>query len=136
MSDLPADFVAAYAQRIAERDVPPPLSQEPAAVQARLDAWLLAQHRVRNIRGRRRQVLGLLALMQHPELETAALAAATGLPLLSARSAARLAVQLNAEGLTTWEYRGSYRYHRLTRATEDALLLLVAGPVVLRKQEE
>lgn len=128
MANLPDDFVATFARRVAERDQPRPVSQEPAAVQARLEAWLLTQHKVRNSRARRRQTQALLALMLHSELDTGALAAATGLPVLSARSAARLAVQLNGLGLTTWEFRGVFRYHRLSRATEDALLLLAAGP--------
>ncbi|MDO7876270.1 hypothetical protein Q5H93_16110 [Hymenobacter sp. ASUV-10] len=129
MASLPPDLAAAFAQRVAERDNPPPaaVSQEPAAIQARLEQWLLMVHQVRNVRARRRQTQALLALMQHPELETLALGRASGPPALADRSAARLAVQLQSLGFTAWEYRGLYRYHRLTRATEDALLLVVAG---------
>ena len=118
----------AFARRVAERDnppPPPPLSQEPAAVQARIEAWLLSTHHVRDKRGRLRQALMLLALMQHPERYTGALAEAAGLP---ARAAARVAVRLSEFGLITWEYRSYYRYWRLTRAAEDALLLVVVGP--------
>jgi hypothetical protein len=131
MASIPSDLAAAFAQRVAERDNPPPtvVSQEPAAIQARLEQWLLTVHGVRNVRARRRQTQALLALMQHPELETLALGRASGPPTLADRSAARLAVQLHSLGLTAWEYRGLYRYHRLTRAAEDALLLVVQGPV-------
>jgi len=119
---------ATFARRIAERDnppPPPPLSPEPAAVQARVEAWLLATHRVRDKRGRLRQGLMLLALMQHPERTTGELAEAAGLPV---RAAARVAVRLGEFDLLTGEYRGLYRYWRLTRAAEDALLLVVMGP--------
>jgi hypothetical protein len=130
MDSLPPDLAAAFAQRVAERDNPPPVvfSQEPAAIRARLEQWLLTAHQVRNVRARRRQTQALLALMQHPELDTLALGRASGPPALADRSAARLAVQLHRLGLTTWTYRGLYRYHRLTPATEDALLLVVQGP--------
>ena len=125
----PATTLAAdFARRLAERDNPPPappLSQEPAAIQARLEAWLKNQQGVRDSRSQFRLSQMLLALMQHPERTTAQLAVAAGLP---ERAAARQAVHLNTLGLTTWEYRSLYRYHRLTRATEDALLLVVAGP--------
>ena len=119
----------AFARRIAERDnpppPPPPLSPEPAAVQARIEAWLRATHRVRDKRGRLRQALMLRALMEHPERHTVQLAAAAGLP---ARAAARVAVRLAELGLIAPEHRSLYRYWRLTRAAEDALLLVVAGP--------
>jgi hypothetical protein len=119
---------AAFARRVAERDnppPPPPLSPEPAAVQARIEDWLLTAHRVRDKRGRLRQGRMVLALMQHPERTTAELAEAAGLP---DRAAARVAVRLGELGLLTWEYRSLYRYWRLSRATEDALLAVVAGP--------
>ena len=125
---MPENFISAYARRIAERDNPSPplLSGEPAAVQARLEDWLLTAHKVRDKRGRFRLARMLLALMQHPERTTGELAEAAGLP---ARAAARMAVRLGAVlDLTTWDYRGLYRYHRLGRAAEDALLLVVAGP--------
>ena len=128
LMEISESIPAAFARRIAERDnppPPPPLSQEPAAVQARIEAWLLATHQVRNKRGRLRQGLMLLALMQHPERHTAQLAEAAGLPN---RAAARVAVRLGEFGLITWQNRSLYRYWRLTRAAEDALLLVVAGP--------
>ena len=128
MPKFPENLPAAFAHRIAERDnppPPPPLSQEPAAVQARIEDWLLKTYKVRDKRGRLRQGLMLLALMQHPERTTAQLAEAAGLP---ARAAARVAMRLGEFDLTTWEHRGLYRYWRLTRAAEDALLLVVVGP--------
>lgn len=39
-----------------------------------------------------------------------------------------MAVRLGELGITTWEYRGLYRYWRLRRAAENTLLLVVAGP--------
>ncbi len=128
MPDNPENLAEAFARRVATRDTPPPpppLSQEPAAVQARIGQWLHTAHGVRDPRGQLRATRMLLALMQHPERTTAELAAAAGLPV---RSAARAAVRLNALGLTTWEYRSLYRYHRLSRAAEDALVAVVAGP--------
>ena len=94
-------------------------------MQARIESWLLTTHNVRDKRGRLRQSLMLLALMQHPERTTGELAEAAGLP---ARAAARVAVRLGEFDLLTWEYRSLYRYWRLTHATEDALLLVVLGP--------
>ena len=127
MPDVPPNLTEAFARRLAERDNPPPApppSQEPAAVQARLHAWLRTRHGVRDARGQLRQGRMLLALMQRPECTTAELAAAAGLP---DRAAARVAVRLADLGLTSYEYRSRYRYHRLTRATEDALLAVLAG---------
>lgn len=128
MPDVSENMAAALTRRVAERDNPPPalpLSQEPAAVLARIGAWLRAAHGVRDPRGQRclGQMLG--ALMQRPERTTAELAAAGG---IGERAAARVAERLAGLGLTTWEYRGRPRYHRLTRAAEDALLPVVAGP--------
>ncbi|GAA4052158.1 hypothetical protein GCM10022409_43820 [Hymenobacter glaciei] len=120
----------AFARRLAERDnppPPPPLSQEPAAVQARVAAWLLATHNVRDQRARLRQSRMLLALIQHPERTTAALAEAAA---LGVRGAARTAGHLHARRLVDWEERGLCRYWRLTRPAEDALLLVVVGPAV------
>jgi hypothetical protein len=128
MSDLPPDSLAArFAQRIAERDNPPPvvLSHEPAAVEARVRAWLLATHHVGDVRGQLRLARMLLALMEHPERDTTQLAEAAG---LGAGMAARAAVRLYRQGLTDCYYRGRTRYHCLLPATEDALLLVVAGP--------
>ena len=125
---MPENFPAAFARRVAERDhppPPPPLSPEPAAVQARIEAWLLATHKVRDKRGRLRQSRMLLALMHHPERTTGELAEAAGLP---DRAAARVAVRLGEFGLISWQYRSLWRYWRLTRAAEDALLFVVLGP--------
>ncbi|MBO2009026.1 hypothetical protein [Hymenobacter negativus] len=128
MSDLPDSLPTAFARRLAERDnppPPPPLSMEPAAVQARIEAWLRTTGHLRDTRSLLRMGRMVRALMQHPERTTAQLAEAAGLP---ARAAARVAVRLNGFAITTWEYRGLYRFHRLTRAAEDALLLVVMGP--------
>ena len=131
MPNLPGDLATAFARRIAERDnppPPPPPSQEPAAVLARVEAWVTARPGGTNSRGQRRQARALLALMQHPELETGDLGRRSREPALGARAAARLAVRLCERGLTELEYRGRYRFSRLTRATEDALLAVVLGP--------
>ena len=136
MSVLPENLADSFARRVAERDNPPPappLSQEPAAVQARIEGWLLAHYQVGDVRSRTRLGRMLLALMQRPECTTAALGAAAGLP---ERGAARAAVRLGNLGITTWEYRSLYRYHRLSRAAEDALLVVVAGPSASMKNEE
>lgn len=121
-------LATAFARRVAERDnppPPPPLSMEPAAVQARIEDWLLTIHKIRDSRGRLRLSRMLLALMRAPERTTGQLAEAAG---LKDRNAARFAVRLGELGIGTWEYRGLYRYWRLTRTAEDALLLVVAGP--------
>ena len=118
----------AFARRLAERDnppPPPPLSQEPAAVQARVEAWLRDAHDLRDRRARQRQSRMLLALMEHPERTTADLAAAAELGM---RGAVLVAGHLHARQLVAWEERGLYRYWRLTRAAEDALLRVVLGP--------
>jgi hypothetical protein len=118
----------AFARRVAERDnppPPPPLSQEPAAVQARIEAWLRTTYHLRDGRSSLRMGRMLLALMQHPERHTMQLAEAAGLP---GRAALRVAVRLGEFALATVEERGLYRYWRLTRAAEDALLLVVLGP--------
>ena len=39
-----------------------------------------------------------------------------------------MTLELCTRGLTRRERRGRFFYHRLTRAAEDALLLIVAGP--------
>ena len=128
MSDTSETLAAAFARRVAERDnppPPPPLSQEPAAVQARIETWLQTNHGRRDPRGRQRLARMLLALMQAQERTTGQLAEAAG---LKDRNAARFAVLLAELDLLTWEYRSYWRYWRLTRAAEDALLLVVAGP--------
>ncbi len=128
-----ADLAAQFARRVAERDNPPPpepLSQEPAAVQARLEGWLQTNYGVRDPRGRLRLGRMLLALMQHPERTTGELGEAAGLP---ARAAARTAVRLGTLGIAASEYRSYYRYWRLTRPAEDALLAVVAGPSAAEK---
>jgi hypothetical protein len=65
------------------------------------------------------------ALMKQPELNTEQLQAAAG---LGWRAGCRMALELLKRGLTVRERRGQFFYHRLTRAAEDALLLVVAGP--------
>ena len=125
----PAETLAdAFARRVAERDNPPPPlppSQEPAAVQARIEAWLRTTYHLRDGRSWLRMGRMVLALMQHPERHTRQLAEAAGLP---GRAALQVAGRLRALQLVAWEDRGLYRYWRLTPATEDALLRVVAGP--------
>lgn len=126
--EAPTTLAAAFAQRLAVRDnppPPPPLSQEPAAVRARLGAWLAAQHAVRDVRSQARLARMLLALMQAPECGHADLRRAAG---LTERAAGRTSQRLQQLGLATWEQRSYWRYWRLTRAAEDALLLVVMGP--------
>ena len=119
-------LAAEFAARVAQRDVlvpPPPPSQTPEAIEARVAAWLLA-HDVRDRRSRAALTTMLLLLMRQPEAATAALQAATG---LGPRMAARAMLRLEALGLTEWFYRGRTRFHRLSRAGEDVLLPVVAG---------
>ena len=129
MPSKPESLPAAFARRVAERDAPPPppppLSPEPAAVAARVDAWLRSTYHLRDARSVLRMGRMLRALMPYPERTTGELAEAAGLP---AAAAARVAVRLGARGLITAETRGLYRYWRLTRAAEDALLRVVVGP--------
>ena len=128
MSELTEPLTAAFARRLAERDnppPPPPLDPAPDAVQARIEAWLRRTYHQRDGRSALRMGRMLLALVQHPTRTTADLATAAGLPT---RSAARVAIHLHELGLTTWTERSIWRDHRLTPATEDALLLVVVGP--------
>lgn len=130
---VPLDSLAArFAQRVAERDNPPPvvLSQELGAVESRIRAWLRATHLVRDSRGQLRLARMLLALMEAPECDTGQLGQAAG---LGTRMAARAAGRLHELGLTDCYYQGRSRYHRLRPATEDALLLVVAGPAAARQ---
>ena len=126
-TDPVADTLAArFAQRLIERDAPPPPpSQEPAAVLARIQAWLLPPQGVRDARTHHRMARMLVALMEHPELDTTQLQIAAGLEW---RAGSRMAQELFTRGLTLRERRGRFFYHRLTRVAEDALLLVVAGP--------
>ena len=126
-TDPVADTLAArFAQRLIERDAPPPPpSQEPAAVLARIQAWLLPPQGVRDARTHHRMARMLVALMEHPELDTTQLQIAAGLEW---RAGSRMAQELFTRGLTLRERRGRFFYHRLTRTAEDALLLVVAGP--------
>ena len=123
-------LAAEFAARVARRDVvapPPPPSQTPEAIEARVVAWLLA-HGVRDRRSRAALATMLLLLVRQPEAATAALQAATG---LGARMAARAMLRLQALGLTEWFYRSRTRFHRLSRAGEDVLLLVVSGTAVV-----
>jgi hypothetical protein len=116
-----------FAARLVRRDAPgppPPPSQAPEAIQARVAAWLGAERAVGNRRGRAALSAMLLLLVQQPEAATAALQAASG---LGPRMAARATRRLEALGLTEWFYRSRTRFHRLSRAGEDALLPVVAG---------
>ncbi|MDB5270977.1 MAG: hypothetical protein JWP58_4017 [Hymenobacter sp.] len=123
----PATLAARFAQRLTVRDAPPPPpSQEPAAILARIQAWLIPPQGVRDARTHGRMARMLVALMEHPELTTEQLQAAAG---LGWRAGCRMALELLRRGLTERERRGRFFYHRLTRAAEDALLLVAAGPV-------
>ena len=125
----PTDSITtAFARRLAERDnppPPPPLDPDPTAVQARIEAWLRTAYHLRDARSALRMGRMLLALVQHPTRTTAELATAAGLPI---RAAARVAVRLGELGLIAWVPRSIWRDHRLTPATEDALLVVVVGP--------
>jgi hypothetical protein len=115
-----------FAQRLIERDAPPPPpSQEPAAVLARIQTWLLPPQGVRDDRTHHRMARMLVALMEHSELSTEQLQAVAGLEW---RAGSRMALELFTRGLTLRERRGRFFYHRLTRGAEDALLVVVAGP--------
>jgi hypothetical protein len=121
----PDSLAARFTQRLIERDAPPPPpSQEPAAVLARVDAWLLTAHRVPGWRLRRRLARIVVGLMETPEFDTSALTAAAG---VGWRAASRMGLQLLTLGIIVREQRGRHFYHRLSRAAEDALLLVVTG---------
>ncbi|MGY3090971.1 hypothetical protein ACVWYF_004035 [Hymenobacter sp. UYAg731] len=120
-------LAARFAQRLVVRDAPPPPpSQEPAAILARIQAWLIPPQGVRDARTHGRMARMLVALMEHPELSTEQLQAAAS---LGWRAGSRMAQELFARGLTLRERRGRFFYHRLTRTAEDALLVVVGGPV-------
>ena len=122
----PDTLGARFAQRLVARDAPPPPpSQEPEAILDRIQAWLIPPEGVRDARTHRRMARMLVALMETPELDTYQLQAAAG---LAWRAGTRLSVELLQRGLTQRERRGRFFYHRLTRAAEDALLVVVAGP--------
>ena len=121
----PDTLAARFAQRLVARDAPPPPpSQEPAAVLARVQAWLTPPEGVRDARTLVRLARMLVALMEQPELDTYQLQIAAG---LSWRAGTRMSVELLDRGLTVRERRGRFFYHRLTRTAEDALLVVVAG---------
>jgi hypothetical protein len=121
-----ATLAARFAQRLVARDAPPPPpSQEPEAVLDRIQAWLLPPEGVRDARTHRRLARMLVALMEHPERSTQQLQLAAGLQW---RAGSRMASELVRRGLSQRERRGRYFYYRLSRAAEDALLVVVAGP--------
>lgn len=121
----PDTLAARFAQRLTVRDAPPPpFSQEPAAVLARIQAWLIPPQGVRDARTQLRMARMLVALMEQPERSTEQLQLAAGLEW---RAGCRMALALHQRGLTVRERRGRFFYHRLTRAAEDALLVVVAG---------
>lgn len=124
---LPDELAATFARRVAERDVvrpPAPPSQTPAAIEGRLQHWLQTTHGVRDSRSRSRLAQLLLLLLAQPEASTAALQQASG---LGPRMAAIALLRLAGWGLVAWEQRRHTRYHRLSRAGEDALLAVVTG---------
>lgn len=121
---LPATLAALLSERIARRDDPVVPDQTATAVAARFDEWLRTTHHLRDPRRRRCLTQMLLLLLAQPEAGTEALHAAGG---VGPRSGARAMRQLADWGLTTHTYREGRRYHRLTRAGEDALLPVVTG---------
>ena len=123
----PDTLAARFTRRLEARDAPPPpLSQEPAAVVARIQAWLKTVPGTGGEKARGHLARALVGLMEYPELGTGELAAAAGLEW---RSASRIGLGLAGQGLGERVRRGRHFFHRLNRATEDALLLVVAGPV-------
>ena len=123
----PQSLAADFAARVALRDVlapPVPLSQTPEAIAGRVDDWLRSRHGMRDVRSRTALTQMLLLLLARPEASTAALHTAAG---QGPRSGARATLRLHGWGLTTWQNRARTRYHRLTRAAEDALLAVVTG---------
>ena len=130
-SPAPDTLAARFTRRIEARDAPPPpLSQEPAAVLARIQAWLKTVPGTGGEKARLHLARALVGLMEYPELGTGELAAAAGLEW---RSASRIGLGLAGQGLAGQGLgerlrRGRHFFHRLNRATEDALLLVVAGP--------
>ena len=124
---LPDELATTFARRVAERDIvrpPEPLSQTPAAIAERLERWLQTTHGVRDSRSRPRLAQMLLLLLAQSEASTAALQQIADLgPRMAASALQRLA----GWGLTSWKQRSHTRYHYLTRAGEDALLVVVMG---------
>ena len=111
-------------ERIARRDDPVVPDQSPASVAARLDYWLRTAHQQRNSLRRTCLARMLLLLLAQPEASTDALHLAGG---VGPRSGARAMRLLADWGLIAHTCRLRTRYHRLTRAAEDALLPVVAG---------
>ena len=126
LPDAVGTLAEQFARRVAARHAPPPpLSQEPAAVLARLAAWTQTALGIRSTHSRQRLAQMLVLLMQYPEVPLPHLQAAAG---LGERATSRLAHRLRAAQLVTRTQRGPSHYYRLTQAAEDALLLVVAGP--------
>ena len=126
---VPEGLAATFAARVAHRDdprPPEPLSQTPEAIADRIDQWLLTHHGQRDSRSRYALTQMLLTLLAQPEASTTVLQDAAG---LGPRSGARSTLRLTKLGLITWTQRRHTRYYRLTRGGEDALLVVVLGPV-------
>ena len=128
----PLGFADQFAHRVATRDnviPPPPSSQTHAAIGGRVAEWLRTQHGAGDIRSRTVLTQMVLLLLARPEVTTAELQAVA---LLGPRATARTTLRLANQGITEWFYRSGSRTrcHRLTRAAEDALLVVVAGPQV------
>jgi hypothetical protein len=94
-------------------------------VLARVAQWLRKEHAQRDRRTAEGQARVLLSLMDHPALCIVELLPLVG---LEERATARIALTLQGYGLTAYTPRAGKRYWRLTRAAEDALLLVVTGP--------
>ncbi|MDO7877640.1 hypothetical protein Q5H93_23070 [Hymenobacter sp. ASUV-10] len=111
------------ADRIARRDLPPPVADPyaPAQVMKRLSAALKVLDPVRNRRGRHSQGKMLLQYLEHEAQTAADLARAAGIGRVAG---SRAHGQLVAVGLLRWAYEGPRRVYRLTRWGEDWLLAL------------
>jgi hypothetical protein len=125
---MPETLAERLARRIELRDnppPPPPLSQQPVDVHRRIASWLRATHGHRDRRTSAVQAHFLLHLLEHSSLTTQQLLKLLG---QGERATARMAATLGEYGLVTHKAYAGKRYHRLTPAAEDALLLVIAGP--------
>lgn len=117
-----AALLAAFAQRVATRDLPPtpaPHGYDQAALTACIAAALPTHFHY--LDPRRAETFGRVcyALMQHPRLASKELAAATNVSRLTLY---RALPELVATGLLASEQKGGRHYHFLTRQGEDWLL--------------
>jgi hypothetical protein len=111
------------ADRIARRDLPPPVADPyaPTQVMKRLLAALKLLQPERNRRGRLSQARMLYQYLEHEARTAAALAQAAGIGRVAGGRAHSGLVEA---GLLRWAYEGPRRVYRLTRWGEDWLLAL------------